>query len=157
FRATLFMAAGAIKMDRILDDLAGTKGSKRLIPKATRNSVRESAKCSQKYIGAGWTKRIRDTRSFAGLNVKDLAAVCGYAREYLVLYGPQCHVAHGGDAPQHLFLHDQGATLKIASDPKTVAERIEVAACYFATVLNDLSGAFQLNVGPGIESAYRRL
>ena len=156
FRAKLYLANDALSTAKVLREMAkdgglGTEDDEELIRRAENHAQQQ---CDS--IGFEWTKRLKDSGSFSGLKIFDLAESFDRLFVYNALYRSASMGIHGADARRsmNLEIEDGGAIsfrFPIRSDG--VADSLLWASHAFLDVLQIAN----LRFGLGLEERTRSM
>jgi hypothetical protein len=89
-------------------------------------------------IGPKWTRRQKTSKSYAGVNVYDLADSLGMSYIYHSFYRPANPGVHGADARKHIAVQekpDGNLVFSTTSSPKGVAEALVWSSIAMVEVL----------------------
>ena len=158
FRTQLYIANDALSLEKFLRGMAETGSLSGPDPEETvRHATRFAAEmCAP--IGPEWTKRVKDSNSFSGLKILDLADSFGRKADYAVFYRPANPGVHGADARRAMTL-EEGEKGDICFRFPTTSEGIGDALTLASHAFLDVLQVASLRYGLGLEeltSALRR-
>jgi hypothetical protein len=167
FRTKLYIAHDAAGTLKILREMA--KHGEIEAEEAARAIAlaEQHAKEQADQIGSEWAKRQKDSGSYSGLGVLDLAESIEMPLLYHTFYRPSSAGVHGTDARKYIdpqVRQDGGITFHACSSAKGVAEALLFASLVMLQVLNVTNQRFGLNleerlsaIGPRIQKMARRI
>jgi hypothetical protein len=136
FRARLYIANISFEKERTLSQWQKTRGLRRTAKRAVR-VIEERVKQAESVIGPEWTERLKRSRSYSGLSIKDLAASLKLTTSYATFYRMASWPTHATDAD---MIFSQESTLDIAPSPRGIREAAAAASillCRCADIVND--------------------
>jgi hypothetical protein len=125
FRARLYIANLAFEKERMLGQWLKTRGLRRTAKRASRLAIEERVRQAEAVIGADWTRRLKQTRSYSGLSIKDLAESLKLTTSYATFYRSASWPTHSTDAD---MIFSAESTLDIAPSPRGVGEAATAAS-----------------------------
>ncbi len=140
-RARLYLANSQFEAERTLNDWERTPGLKRSAARSfDAAAIRAESAEASRIIGAEWTKRLKDQRSYSGLNLRDWAVSLRMAQGYATVYRSASWSTHATDLQQFIVVTPSGIELKLepSSDwiePTTHGAPLALFMC--VDVLND--------------------
>jgi len=137
FRARLYIANVVFERERMLGQWQKTRGLRRTAKRAARVAVEERVKQAEIVIGSEWADRLKRSRSYSGLSIKDLAASLKLTTSYATFYRMASWPTHAADAD---MVFSQPATLDIAPSPRGIREAGNAASillCRCVEIAND--------------------
>ena len=111
-RARLYLANMAFENERTLREFGRTTGLRRFRRRA--DAAREVAlqvRTAEQGIGAEWSRRLRQSRSYSGLSVKDLALSLRFAQAYGTLYRYASWSVHAIDLAHFITLSPEAGAI----------------------------------------------
>lgn len=155
FRARLYIANLAFERERMLRRWKATKGLKRRgVTTLDVKAIQKRAQDGAAVIGPEWTARLRRSRSYSGLTIKDLAASLDFRTSYETFYRMSSWPAHAIDADAP-FTGE--FTLDIAPSARGVAKAISSASLLILKCCDDLNSALRLGKDADIAVRAARL
>lgn len=128
FRTKLFIANSAFEQERMYESYRQTRGLRRRASGYARSGCATAVKESEARIGPQWTRRLKGSKSYAGLPLRDLALTLGFAHVYATLYRVGSWHTHVVDFHRHVNLDRDGvATLRLLSDIADVPQALHGA------------------------------
>lgn len=160
FRAKLYLANDALSTAKVLREMAkdgglGTENDDELVRRAEHHAQQQ---CD--LIGADWTKRLKNSGSFSGLNIVDLAESFDRLFVYNALYRSASAGVHGADARRsmNLEIEDGGAiSFHFPTRSDGVADSLVWASHAFLDVLQIASLRFGLGLDGRTQSMRLRI
>jgi ribosome-binding protein aMBF1 (putative translation factor) len=120
FRARLYIANLAFEKERMLGQWLKTPGLLRTAKRAARLAIQERVKQAEAVIGADWAARLKRTRSYSGLSIKDLAESLKLTTSYATFYRSASWPTHATDAE---MIFSAESTLDIAPSREESGKR----------------------------------
>jgi len=157
FRAILYSVAVGIKAAKLAETTKVTKGAKRMLNRAVVRGLQANASEAEAEIGKAWFDRIRQSKSFSGLSVYDMAVHAGLQQDYLGLYGRNSIIVHAGDSMEHLELDGTVARPRIDLDFAGAAAPLGTAGWYAGSALIEIGQAVGIEVDSIVSPAYKKL
>jgi len=152
-RARLYLANMAFEQERTLDDWLKTRGLKRHArTKLDPKSIRAHAADAVAAIGPEWTDRLKKSRSYSGLSLRDLVGSLRLKGAYATMYRSTSWSVHGGaDLGQFVVDRDGRSELLLSPSDAWVQPSIGAASLLLILCVSHLDDAFRL----GLESRIR--
>jgi hypothetical protein len=159
FRARLYLANVAFEALRTLNDWDRTKGLKRIAQRQiNRAKVLQEATRAQKVIGSAWTQRLKDTRNYCGVTLKDLAQTVRLSQAYATLYRSASWSTHATDIEQFVRkLPDSRVSLQLRPSDLLIAETIKGASVTLLMCLSFMNDRLSLRLDARIRRHELRL
>jgi Family of unknown function (DUF5677) len=156
FRTKLYLANDALTTAKALREMAkdgdlGSEDDDEILGRAEQHAKEQ---CDP--IGPEWTKRLKDSGSFSGLKIVDLAESFDRLPVYNAFYRPASAGVHGADARKsmNLEIEDGGAiSFRFPISPEDVADALLLASHALLDVLQVASIRF----GLGLEERTKNL
>lgn len=155
FRTRLYLAHDALNTAKVLREMAKDSG--------LGSEDDDTLRCAEQHaknqcdpIGPEWTKRLKDSASFSGLKIVDLAQSFDRLFAYNAFYRPASPGVHAADARKsmNLEVHDGGAiSFRFPTWPDGVADALMLAS----HALLDVLQVAILRFGLGLEERTRTL
>jgi hypothetical protein len=167
FRTKLYVAHDAASTLKILREMAkhgeiDAEEAARAVALAEQHAKEEADE-----IGPEWAKRQKDSGSYSGVGVLDLAESIEMPFLYHTFYRPASAGVHGTDARKYIepeVRADGGITFHVCSSGKGVAEALVFASLVMLQVVEVTNQRFGLNlderlksIAPRIQTMTRRL
>jgi len=158
-RARLYLANIAFENDRVFREFQDIRGLRRFRRRAAAaRSVVQQVRDGEAAIGPEWTRRLRDSRSFSGVSIKDLALSLRLAAAYATLYRYGSWSVHAIDLTHFITLPDPGRPplIQLAPHEGDVASAVSVANNLLLVCVRFVNERFGLDRDRAIERhAYR--
>jgi hypothetical protein len=144
-RARLYLANAAFESERVVKDWESTVGLKRSAKvKLDGQSIRMGAADAATAIGAEWTKRLKEKKSYSGLNLRELAHSFRVDAAYATLYRSASWSTHAVDLNQFLANTANGLELKLEPSDDWIEPTIGGASLTLVCCIDVLNDRFHL-------------
>jgi len=164
FRADLYLARFVVERNLMVQDLARTPGWKRTANKIDRASLASEAAKTAQSIGPEWTKRLKQSRTYSGVSLRDTAFSLGYGQAWVVLYRTGSWSTHANDIEQYVTLRETSPTdptlvpeIYLQPGPAWVPQALIASAGLLVDCLSLLNSRFGLRHGAWMASHERRV
>ena len=150
FRTQLYVANDALSMEKFLRGMHEAGSLTGPDPQATVDHAAKFAAEMCAPIGPDWTRRLKGSHSFSGLNIHDLADSFDRRGDYAEFYRPANPGVHGADARRSMSLNrgeDGSIGFSFPTTCEGVADSLKLASHAFLDVLQVAS----LRYGLGLE------
>jgi uncharacterized protein DUF5677 len=117
FRARLYIANLAFEQERMLRHWRTTTGLRRVAARTTDASIRKRVIDAEAVIGPDWTERLKQSHSYSGLSIKDLADSLNLRTSHATFYRSASWSTHATDAEAFFSAE---LTLDIAPSPRGI-------------------------------------
>lgn len=145
FRTKLYLTHDAASSFKTIREMAKFGYIEPLEAEFVIALAEERAKELANEIGPEWAKRLKDSRTFSGVSVLDLAESIDMLFLYNVFYRPSSSGVHAADANQYIEPEerpDGGITFHALSSGKGIAKSLSFASLVLLKVLNVVNQRF---------------
>lgn len=150
FRTRLYRANMTLERDRMHRAFQKTRGARRYSTKRERADLAGDLAAVEKEIGTQWTKRLKWSKDFSGVGMRDLAVSLGLGTDYTVAYRRQSWAVHPVTPYGHVGLPDDegdDGALLVEPSGTDVARAIVTANTLLGGCVGRLSLTFGLGLG----------
>lgn len=133
FRAKLFVAHILLSNNRLIDQIAETRGIRRLGKQLKKKSDVDVLKECENIIGKDWLQRLtKYPFTYSGLNISNLSRSLGAERWYNTIYSIQSEHVHSTDVDNYFIYNDnQPWELRWHSEIKNISGELSIASAIF--------------------------
>jgi hypothetical protein len=157
FRARLFLANLYLEEERTAGEWSRTPGLRRVGARTFPSSTTRVAKVTA-VIGQEWTRRLRASRSYSGLSLKNLAASLRLSPAYATHYRAGSWSTHPVQLVRHIELNPNGpATIHLSPNLSDVEPAVETANVLLMACLEFLNDRLGLSLEAKISSQRKAL
>jgi hypothetical protein len=164
FRASLYLASAVFESERRFNAFRNTHRLKRWVKKlGDERETQEQVRQAVALIGSEWAEKLRKSKSYAGVSIRDLAESLGVLPYYNSVYAFQCQSSHAKDAIDHVDFEKNGKAqvpaLQLALGPKCpeVGQFLELACTVLIGALIVLDQRLRLGFEKEIASFWTKL
>ena len=157
-RARLYLANVQFEAERTLGDWERTPGLKRSAARSfDAVGIRGRSADAAQIIGVEWTKRLRDQKSYSGLNLREWAVSLGLAQPYAIVYRSGPWSTHATDLQQFVTRTDSGSELLLEPSSDLIPQSIYSASRALLTCLDVMNDRFRLGLDSKLSPHKERL
>ncbi|MEL0094836.1 MAG: DUF5677 domain-containing protein [Planctomycetaceae bacterium] len=96
-------------------------------------------------VGEQWKKTIKDTKTYSGLNIRQLAEYCKLTDIYEEIYPLLCNVSHAGDASRFVGRNDDSEiVIKLVTDHTKIPPVLELSSLMLLKIVSAMEIGFDL-------------
>ncbi len=155
FRAEVYLARHALNEEKLRNVWRSKQGLKRPAG-ALSQAMGDMVQTAETWLGSVWMTWLRDKKKSAGaFKVETMAANVGLAKWYDAVYRRQSHIAHAGDALNHL---DAGrASMTIDATLGADIERVPEPLCLANAMCLQAAHAVNARFCLGFDTSLKQL
>jgi hypothetical protein len=155
-RARMFLANIFLEEERTHREFARTPGLKKWA-KALATAPARAAEATQ-GIGEVWARRLKSTRSYSGLSVKDLSLSLGLGQAYATHYRMASWSIHPVQIGRHLTIDADGQNrVNLSPGLDDVAVALDTANSFLVACLRFVDDRLGLSLGASLADHERTL
>lgn len=102
FRAKMFLANLAFERERMYKEHSAVRGLKRRARGYQKSNIPSQVAAFEKLLGPEWTKRLKRSRNYSGVSLKELAYSLGLGFEWATHYRQASWPVHAADVQRHV-------------------------------------------------------
>ncbi len=156
FRARLYVAHALFDKQARIAKAKKTPRVKRLASRlGDAKGLSEQCRQMEQLIGPVWTGRLKGSRTYSGLQIRDLAYTLGLLHAYVSVYGAQSSIAHAADGLSDFDADEnlEEGLLGLGPEPQGAGAVLWYASAIFVGCLSLLDTRLRL----GVEQAVTRV
>lgn len=146
FRTLLYFAHVAFDDERTLQAYAQRHGLKRAAKRLLKTDPLATAEGFAKMIGAHWTARLKQRRSYSGLSIKHLAESLGLGTYYDSVYRFQSSAVHSADACRFFEIAQGALILELGPSAAQATRPLETASSLVGMCMHVLNNRLRLGL-----------